>query len=37
MLADNYFILKDFDSYVEAQKRVDTDYRDELSGLENVG
>ena len=29
--ADNYFILKDFDSYVAAQKRVDTDYRDSLS------
>ena len=28
--ADNYFILKDFDSYVEAQKRVDTDFRDRL-------
>ncbi len=28
--ADNYFILKDFDSYVLAQKRVDTDYRDQL-------
>lgn len=28
--ADNYFILKDFDSYVAAQKRVDTDYRDQL-------
>ena len=28
--ADNYFILKDFDSYVEAQKRVDADFRDEL-------
>lgn len=26
--ADNYFILKDFDSYVEAQKRVDQDFRD---------
>ena len=28
--ADNYFILKDFDSYVDAQKRVDTDYRDRM-------
>ena len=28
--ADNYFILKDFDSYVDAQKRVDTDYRDRI-------
>jgi len=28
--ADNYFILKDFDSYVAAQKRVDTDYQDAL-------
>ena len=28
--ADNYFILKDFDSYVEAQKRVDADFRDSL-------
>lgn len=28
--ADNYFLLKDFDSYVEAQKKVDADFRDEL-------
>jgi len=27
--ADNYFILKDFDSYVHAQSRVDQDYRDQ--------
>lgn len=27
--ADNYFILKDFDSYVHAQSRVDRDYRDQ--------
>lgn len=27
--ADAYFILKDFDSYVEAQKRVEAAYRDE--------
>ena len=27
---DNYFILYDFDSYVEAQKRVDADFRDKL-------
>ncbi len=27
---DNYFILKDFDAYVEAQKRVDDDYKDRL-------
>lgn len=29
--ADNYFILKDFDSYVEAQKRVDHDFRDQMA------
>ncbi len=28
--ADNYFILKDFDGYVNAQKHVDTDYRDRM-------
>ena len=28
---DVYFILKDFDSYVEAQKRVDQAYRDEAA------
>ncbi|MCA0386060.1 MAG: glycogen/starch/alpha-glucan phosphorylase [Firmicutes bacterium] len=28
--ADNYFILKDFDSYVAAQKRVDHDFRDKM-------
>lgn len=28
--ADNYFILKDFDDYVKAQKRVDQDFRNEL-------
>ena len=27
--ADTYFILKDFRSYAEAQKRVDAAYRDE--------
>ena len=27
--ADNYFILKDFKSYAEAQKRVEAAYRDE--------
>lgn len=27
--ADNYFILKDFDSYLQAQSRVDHDYRDQ--------
>lgn len=29
--ADNYFLLKDFDSYVAAQAKVDQDYRDRLS------
>ena len=29
--ADNYFILKDFDSYVDAQKRVDHDFRDQMA------
>lgn len=28
--ADNYFILKDFDSYVKAQESVDHDYRNRL-------
>lgn len=28
--ADNYFIFADFDSYVEAQRAVDKDFRDEL-------
>ncbi len=30
--ADTYFILKDFRSYAEAQKRVDAAYRDETGG-----
>ena len=28
-MADRYFILKDFKSYAEAQKRVEAAYRDE--------
>ena len=27
---DNYYVLKDFNSYVEAQERIDTAYRDRL-------
>ncbi len=27
---DNYFIIKDFDSYVEAQERVNGDYKNQL-------
>lgn len=31
---DNYFLFADFDSYIEAQRRVDADFRDELGYAE---
>ena len=34
--ADTYFILKDFRSYAEAQKRVEAAYRDKPMGKDGV-